>query len=154
MPAISDPKINGNVWWTPLFPSRMSASHGPTPAAFPRTRSCPPPGSGRGTSVYFITSRDPYLEIRTAFIWLGLFEVRLLIPLGPAGRQINFNNSSIVSAETRQNMPSLRACAPDARTLRHAPQDRLAESSGPYPRPDRSSIPVEICHLPEAVARV
>jgi len=67
-PDSSEPRISGKCSWMPLLPSRMSASQGPTPAAYTRIRSCPSAGSGGGNSSYSITLGGPNCRTRAAFI--------------------------------------------------------------------------------------
>src|ERR1700722_13461454 len=49
-PAKSEPRITGKDGLVTLWPSRISASHGPTPAALIATRTSRGPGAGRGMS--------------------------------------------------------------------------------------------------------
>jgi len=66
-PDKSDPSVKGGCGLTLLRPSRMIASHGPTPAAATRTSTSPSPGDGSGTSSTTTTSGGPKRWIRTAF---------------------------------------------------------------------------------------
>jgi hypothetical protein len=62
-----------------LLPSRMSASHGPTPEAATLIRSSPAAGAGRGTSSTTTTSGAPKRWIRAAFMFAPN-QCRKLIP--------------------------------------------------------------------------
>src|SRR6476659_9395275 len=55
-PDKSEPSVSGGGGLTLLLPSRMIASHGPTPVAATRTRTSPVAGLGRGMSSTTITS--------------------------------------------------------------------------------------------------
>src|SRR6516162_1690713 len=68
-PDKSEPSVSGGVGLTLLLPSRMSASHGPTPEAATLIRSSPAAGAGRGTSSTTTTSGAPKRWIRAAFMF-------------------------------------------------------------------------------------
>src|SRR5580704_3985501 len=72
IPARSLPSPEGNVAGhrASSSPSRILASPGLIPAALTWTRTCPAPGTGRGTSTTFRTSIPPYSSNRTAFTGL------------------------------------------------------------------------------------
>ena len=69
IPARSLPSPDGNVagHLACIKPSRILASPGLIPAALTWTRTCPAPGTGRGTSTTFRTSIPPYSSNLTAF---------------------------------------------------------------------------------------
>jgi hypothetical protein len=68
-PDKSEPSVSGRGGLTLLLPSRMSASHGPTPEAATLIRSSPAAGAGRGTSSTTTTSGAPKRWIRAAFMF-------------------------------------------------------------------------------------
>src|SRR5580693_5186117 len=72
IPARSLPSPDGNVagHLASSKPSRILASPGLIPAALTWTRTCPAPGTGRGTSTTFRTSIPPYSSNLTAFTGL------------------------------------------------------------------------------------
>src|SRR5512132_1606173 len=65
---MSDPGMSGSGCGRALLPSRIQASHGPTPAASTRTSTWPRPGSGFGMSASFSTLGAPNSETTTAFM--------------------------------------------------------------------------------------
>src|SRR5262245_38388165 len=71
-PDKSEPSVSGGGGLTLLLPSRMSASHGPTPEAATLIRSSPAAGAGRGTSSTTTTSGAPERWIRAAFMFAPL----------------------------------------------------------------------------------
>src|SRR5215475_1037609 len=72
-PDKSEPSVSGGGGLTLLLPSRMSASHGPTPEAATMIRSSPAAGAGRGTSSTTTTSGAPKRWIRAAFMFVPPF---------------------------------------------------------------------------------
>src|SRR5215475_7413501 len=68
-PDKSEPSVSGGGGLTLLLPSRMSASHGPTPEAATLIRSSPSAGAGRATSSTTTTSGAPKRWIRAAFMF-------------------------------------------------------------------------------------
>src|SRR3984957_8199097 len=67
-PAMSEPRMTGSVGLVPLCPSRINASHGPTPAAWMRTKTWPAAGCGRGTSAATIALGGPNWRIISTFM--------------------------------------------------------------------------------------
>ena len=59
VPLMSEPRVKGSAWPRPLWPSRTSRSHGPTPAAFTTTSTSPASGTGRGISSSRMVSMPP-----------------------------------------------------------------------------------------------
>src|SRR5215831_17642380 len=68
-PDKSEPSVSGGGGLTLLLPSRMSASHGPTPEAATLIRSSPAAGARRGTSSTTTTSGAPKRWILAAARW-------------------------------------------------------------------------------------
>src|SRR5512132_3122567 len=64
---MSDPGMSGSGCGRALLPSRIQASHGPTPAALTRTSTWSRRGWGSGTSASFSTLGAPNSETTTAF---------------------------------------------------------------------------------------
>src|SRR6516162_3428527 len=87
-PDKSEPSVSGGVGLTLLLPSRMSASHGPTPEAATLIRSSPAAGAGRGTSSTTTTSGAPKRWIRAAFMFEPSLRIEILVEAAVSRLQI------------------------------------------------------------------